>query len=278
MIILLLSAVYMIAEVVGGYLTNSLALLADAAHMFSDVAALGLSLFAIRIAARPPNAERSYGYHRTEILAALANGAALVAISIYICVEAYGRLWHPPDVAGPLMMAIAVGGLVVNVLGLLVLHGGKQDNLNIRGAWLHMATDALGSVGVIVGAALIWAFGWHWADPVVSVLISVLVIYSAWSLIRESVNILMESTPTHLDANTVRAAIAGIPGVSDVHDLHIWSITSNMHSVSTHVVVTPDAHNRVLADVRTMLHNRFGIDHSTVQCEPPGFEEPVTHA
>lgn len=276
--VLVISGLYMIAEVVGGYLTNSLALLADAGHMFSDVAALGLSAFAIRIASLPPSAKRSFGYHRTEILAALANGATLVAISVFVVIEAIHRLRAPEPVAGGVMLVVAVGGLIANAIGLWVLHGGKDANLNVRGAWLHVLTDALGSVAVIVGSVLVLTLGWTWADPVMSIVISLLVTYSAWALLRESVSILMESTPAHLDADDVRQALRAVDGVQDVHDLHIWSITSGIYAVSTHVVVDPEHHCRVLGEVRLVLHDRFGIDHSTVQCEPPGFVEHHVHA
>ncbi|HYJ79069.1 MAG TPA: cation diffusion facilitator family transporter, partial [Longimicrobiaceae bacterium] len=181
---LALTAVYLVAEVVGGLLANSLALLADAGHMLSDVGALGLSLFAMWIAQRPATPRRTFGYYRTEILAALANGAALIGISLYIFVEAYQRLRTPEPVQGELMLWVATGGLVVNLLGLLILRAGKDESLNVRGAWLHLLTDALGSVGAILGGVAIWRFGWFWADPAVSALIGVLVIYSAWDLMR----------------------------------------------------------------------------------------------
>jgi cobalt-zinc-cadmium efflux system protein len=171
------------------------------------------------------------------------------------------------------MFVIALGGLVANLVGLLALHSGKDSNLNIRGAWLHVLTDALGSVGTIVGALLVWRFGWTWADPAVSVLISLLVIYSAWQLLRDSVSILMEGTPAHIDVAEVRAAIADIPNVRDVHDLHIWSITSGLHALSAHVVAKPEQNQQILTDVHEMLFHRFHIGHSTVQCEPPEFVE-----
>lgn len=277
-LVLILAAIYMLAEVVGGLLTNSLALLADAGHMLSDTAALGLSLFALWIAQRPPTARRSYGYYRAEILAALVNGATLLTISIFIFIEAYRRLHAPPDVRGGTVMAIALGGLAVNLLGLWILGSGRNESLNVRGAWLHVATDALGSVGAILGGALIYFFRWEWADPLVSVLIGVLVIYSAWSLLKETLGVLMENAPGGIDPNDVRQAIAGIRGVSSVHDLHIWSITSGMISMSAHVCVEdPKSHNRVLTEVRSQLHERFGIEHSTIQCEPNGFDERSTH-
>ncbi len=275
---LALSAGYMVAEVVGGVLTNSLALLADAGHMLSDVAALGLSLFAIWIAERPPTARRTYGYYRSEILAALANGAALVGVSLFIFVEAYHRLQRPPAVEGTTMFAIAVGGLVINLVGLWLLHGGRTANLNVRGAWLHVLTDALGSVGAIFAAALIWAFGWDWADPVASVLIGLLVVHSSWQLLVESVSVLLESAPKGIDVDEVDRAMKEVPGVLAVHDLHVWTITSGLDCLSAHVVAAEgQSHAALLAGLRNTLHERFGIDHLTIQIEPEGFEENATH-
>jgi cobalt-zinc-cadmium efflux system protein len=276
-VVLVLAAAYMVAEAVGGYLAGSLALLADAGHMLSDVGAIALSLFAAWIAHRPANARRTYGYHRTEILAALLNGSTLIAISIFIFVEAFRRLGDPQPVQGALVMGIAVGGLAVNLLGMFVLHGGRDQNLNVRGAWLHMLTDALGSVGAIAGGALVWAFGWYWADPAVSVLIGVLVIYASWGLLRESVAVLLEGTPPHIDLDEVRSAMLQVDDVEAVHDLHVWTITSGMEAMSGHVIVG-ERHERrpsadILADLHAMLHERFGLHHLTIQLEPRGFKE-----
>jgi cobalt-zinc-cadmium efflux system protein len=276
---LVLAAAYMLAELVGGIVSGSLALLADAGHMLSDAGALGLSLFAIWMSQRPPNPRRTWGYYRTEILAALANGATLVAISVFILLEAWERLRNPPEVDAPLMMGIAAGGLIVNLLGLYILSGGRSESLNIRGAWLHVLTDALGSVQAIAAGALIWAFGWTWADPVASVLIALLVVYSAWHLLRETVGVLMEGTPHHIDMDEVRDALMAIPEVIGVHDLHCWTITSGMESLSAHVVVEEGcAECAKLVEVRTLLHNRFGIDHLTIQIESEAFEEHGLHA
>lgn len=266
---LVLAASYMLAEAVGGWLTGSLALLADAGHMLSDAAALGLSLFAIWIAQRPPNPRRTWGYHRTEILAALANGAALVAISVWVVIEAVERFRNPPEVDAPLMMAIAVGGLVVNLTGLAILSGGRNESLNVRGAWLHVLTDALGSVQAIAAGVLIWAWGWNWADPVASVLIALLVVWSAWNLLKETVGVLMEGTPAHIDLDEVRNTLARLPGVCGVHDLHVWTITSGMEALSAHLVVVEETSTTVLLrQVQASLHDRFGIHHATVQIEP----------
>ncbi|MBI3837329.1 MAG: cation transporter [Planctomycetia bacterium] len=272
--ILVFTLAYMVAEIVGGYLADSLALLADAGHMFSDAAALGLSLFAAWISQRPPTPQHSYGYYRAEILAALANGATLIAIAIFIFVEAFNRLRSPEVVEGRLMFGIAAGGLVVNVVGLLILNAGKAHSLNVHGAWLHLMTDAMGSIAAIAAGALIWSFGWYWADPVASILIGLLVIYSSWNLVKQAIGILMESTPGHLDVDAVRSAMVSAQGVCEVHDLHIWTITSGMESLSAHVVLLAgyEAHAS-LDSMRKILHDQFGIDHITIQIEPAGQEE-----
>jgi cobalt-zinc-cadmium efflux system protein len=269
---------YMVVEMVGGWLSNSLALLADAGHMFSDAAALALSLFAAWITRRPANSQRTYGYYRAEILAALANGAALGAISIGIVWEAYHRLWDAPQVRGSLMMTVAIGGLLVNVIGLWLLHPGGSNNINLRGAWLHMASDLLGSLAALAGGALVWLYGWNWADPLASALISVLIVYSSWGLLSEAISILMESTPGHLDLDRVSAAIKSVDGVAAVHDLHAWTITSGMDALSGHVSAKPDhPPYALLADVRRVLHDQFGLDHVTIQVEPLDFDGCAPH-
>jgi cobalt-zinc-cadmium efflux system protein len=275
---LALAAGYTVAEVVGGLLTNSLALLADAGHMLSDVAALGLSLFAAWVADRPPTPRRTYGYYRAEILAALANGAALIAVSLFVFVEAAHRLRQPPEVMGSAMLAVAVGGLAVNLTGLWLLHGGRGESLNVHGAWLHVLTDALGSVGAIAAAILISSFGWAWADPVASILIGLLVIYSSWRLLAESVAVLMESAPRGIDVDEVHRAMRAVPGVLAVHDLHVWSITTGLDCLSAHVVAAEShAPAALLKALRDTLNEKFGIDHLTIQIEPEGFEESGVH-
>jgi cobalt-zinc-cadmium efflux system protein len=271
---LALVVLYMGAEVVGGLLTNSLALLADAGHMFSDAAALGLALFAIWFARRPASSSHTFGYYRTEILAALVNGASLVAISIYIFVEAIQRFRSPPEVEGGMMMVIAAGGLLVNLGGLFILRGGREESLNVRGAWLHVFTDMLGSAQALVAGGLIWLFGWNWADPVASVLIGLLVVYSSWSLLKESVAVLMQRAPGHIDVDELRGALLALEGVLDVDDLHVWTVTSGMESLSAHVTVESGRdHLDMLRRVRRLVHDQFGIDHITVQVEPEDFEE-----
>ncbi len=276
-IVLGLSFAYMLAEVVGGLLSNSLALLADAGHMLSDVAAIGLSLFAMWIARKPPTARSTFGYQRMEILAALANGSTLVAISIFIFVEAYHRLSHPPQVQAPLMMAVAAGGLIVNVAALGVLHGGRGqgENLNMRGVWLHTLTDALGSLQAVVAGACIWFFGWTLADPIASAAIGLLVIYSSWALLRETLSVLMESAPGHIDVEEVRATLLDCREVRAVHDLHVWTITSGRESLSAHVVTRDGLTPReLLNEIRSRLHDRFGIHHVTIQVEAEGVHDP----
>jgi cobalt-zinc-cadmium efflux system protein len=273
-VVLALVVAYMFAEVVGGLITNSLALLADAGHMLSDAGALALSLFALWIAQRPPTSTHTYGFHRTEILAALANGVILVAISIFIVFEALHRFGNPPEVRGGLMMVIAVGGLVINLVGLAVLSGGRQGSLNVRGAWLHVLSDALGSVGTIAAGVLIWAFRWEWADPVASVVIALLVLWSSWALLRDTVGVLMERAPGDIDVEEVRRSIGEVPGVLAAHDLHVWTITSGMVALSAHVHSrAPTAAGPLLREIARVLHDRFGIHHVTIQVEPEGFED-----
>ncbi|MDA0283304.1 MAG: cation diffusion facilitator family transporter [Planctomycetota bacterium] len=274
---LVLAAGYMVAEVVGGLISNSLALLADAGHMFSDVASLGLSVFAIWISSRPAGSQRTFGYYRAEILAALVNGATLVVVSFFIVYEAWQRVSDPPDVQGGLMMWIAVGGLVVNLFGLAVLHGGKEHSLNVRGAWLHVLSDTLGSVAAIVAGLLIQNFGWYIADPIISAVISVLVLVSAWRLVSDSVWVLMQAAPANISVPDLETALAETSGVLEVHDLHVWTITSGMDSVSCHIVSDgTQPHDELLQRVRDVVIDRFSIDHVTIQIEPEGFLEPHT--
>jgi cobalt-zinc-cadmium efflux system protein len=274
---LVLAAGYMVAEVVGGLISNSLALLADAGHMFSDVASLGLSVFAIWIASRPAGSQRTFGYYRAEILAALVNGAALVVVSFFIVHEAWQRFSDPPEVQGGLMMWIAVGGLVVNLFGLAVLHGGREHSLNVRGAWLHVLSDTLGSVAAIIAGLLIQNFGWYIADPIISAVISLLVLVSAWRLVSDSVWVLMQAAPANINVPELETALAETSGVLEVHDLHVWTITSGMDSVSCHIVSDgTQPHDELLQRVRDVVIERFSIDHVTIQIEPEGFLEPHT--
>ena len=271
-IALVLAATYMVAEVAGGLLTGSLALLADAGHMLSDTAALALALFAAWVASRPAGQRWTYGRARAEILAALAQGVALVVVALFIVREALERFGEPREVAGAAMMAIATGGLVVNLVCLKVLSGGRDDSLNVRGAWLHVLSDALGSVGAMTAGALIWAFGWVWADPAVSVVICGLVLFSAWHLLREAVDVLMEAAPRGLDVDDVRETLVGVADVRSVHDLHVWTVGSGQIALSCHVVVPSErSATELLSDIYQVLGSRFGIDHATIQVEPESF-------
>jgi cobalt-zinc-cadmium efflux system protein len=278
-VVLVLTAIYMLAEAIGGYLSHSLALIADAGHMLSDVAALGLSLFAVWISRRPPTPARSYGYHRTEILAALANAATLIAISVWVCFEAYRRLHEPPEIAGRMVMVIATGGFLINLAGMWVLSGGRASNLNIRGAWLHVATDALGNIGTVAAGAAVAYLGWMWADPVASVIIAALVCWSAWALLKESLDVLMEGTPSGIDPAKVRDALVVVDGVQAVHDLHIWSITSGRVSMSAHIAVDGTRPDRdVLPELCSTLRESFGITHVTLQLESECAASEALHA
>jgi cobalt-zinc-cadmium efflux system protein len=263
-----LTATYMVAEIIGGLAANSLALLADAGHMFSDAAALGLSLVAVMLAQRPATPSRTYGFHRAEILAALTNGAALLALAVLIAREAWERLSAPPEVQGGLMLAVACGGLMINFINLMILSGGRHQNLNVRGAWLHVMADTLGSVGAIAAGAAIFFFGWRWADPVASFIIASLVLYSAWGLVRETLDVLMEGVPKGISIEDVTAALEELPGVLDAHDLHIWSLTSGRNIATTHLVIAEGAdHQGIIDAANRTLAERFGIKHATIQVE-----------
>ena len=277
-IVLLLTAGYMIAEAVGGWWTGSLALLADAGHMFTDVAALALALAAVWFGSRPATPSKTFGYYRLEIIAALVNGVALVVMSLLIFYSAYERWLEPQVVRGAPMAVIAGGGLVVNLICAWMLHGRNEVDLNIRAAWLHVMGDALGSVAAIIAALLMTFFGWYAADALFSVLIGVLIIWSSARLIKESTNVLLEGTPAHINLAAVEEAILNTDGVDNVHDLHVWTITSGREALSAHVihgytVSQPD----LLKELRTKLHDRFGVDHLTIQMETPDFEDETFH-
>jgi cobalt-zinc-cadmium efflux system protein len=263
-----ITAVYMLVEAVGGWLANSLALIADAGHMLTDVGAMALTLGAIWFASRPATSKKTYGYYRTEILAAFVNGIALVLLSLWIIYEAVERWNAPQEVKGIEMTAIAVGGLLVNLIAAYLLHFDHKHDLNMRGAWLHVMGDLLGSVAAMIAGLLIVGFGWSWADPVCSVLISLVIIFSSWRLILESVNVLLEGTPRHIDLAAVETSIVETDGVAAVHDLHVWTISSGIDALSAHITHGDSvSHSDLLAVVRSRLHEQFGIDHLTIQME-----------
>jgi cobalt-zinc-cadmium efflux system protein len=267
-IVLAITATYTVVEAVGGLLTGSLALLADAGHMLSDVASLGLALFAGWLAGHSVTAQRTFGFKRAEVLAALANGVALVAISIWILVEAYRRLSEPPEVLGAGMLAVASVGLLVNLAGAAILFSGRADDLNVAAAFRHVVADLLGSLGAIVAAVVILLTGWRYADPLVSVAIALLVLVSSWSILREAVRILLEAAPPGVDAVTVGRAMAEREGIVEVHDLHIWTITSGFPALAAHVLVAPgdDCHAR-RRELESLLQSSFGIEHTTLQVD-----------
>lgn len=262
-----LTAGYMVAEVVGGWWTGSLALLADAGHMLSDAASLLLAIFAIWVAQRPPNRRRTYGYHRIEILAALVQASALFVVAWHIFEAAIFRLKDPPEVNGLPMLMVACGGLLVNLVILKILHG-DHHNVNVRGAWLHVMSDTLGSLGAITSGILVWGWGLRWADPAASLMIAVLVAFSAWPLLKQTLGILMESAPLHIDVAEVKTAMESQPGVTQVHDLHVWTLTQGRDCLSGHVVVAVgQPKNDILRGLRQLLHDRFGLEHVTLQLE-----------
>ena len=270
---LAITTVFLVVEVVGAYLSNSLALLADAAHMLTDVAALGLALLAIALARRPATAERSFGYLRAEILAALINAVTLIVAAIYIFYEAWERLQDPPEVQSDTLLVVAIAGLCANIAAALVLSrgGGHEQNLNQRGAFLHVLGDLFGSVATIVAALVIKATGWYAADPILSAVIGLLVVYGAWSLLRESVDVLLESAPRGMDVAKVRRAMQEVPGVLGVHDLHVWTVTTGLVALSAHVEIA-DLQNwsDIMGQLATSLRDDFDIAHVTLQPELAG--------
>lgn len=271
----LITALYMIIEAAGGILTNSLALLADAGHMLSDAVSLGVGVLAFTLGEKAPDQSKTYGYKRFEILAAVFNGVTLVLISFYIFYEAFGRFSDPPAVASGGMLAIAVIGLLVNILvaWILMRGGDTEENLNLRAAFLHVLGDLLGSVGAITAALLILFFGWSLADPIASVIVAILVLLSGWRVTKDAIHVLMEGTPRNVEINQVIQAIETIPGVANVHDLHVWSITSGQNALSGHVVVEEgitfdDCQNLLRSIEEAMAKQRIG--HVTIQMENKG--------
>ncbi|QBI53141.1 cation diffusion facilitator family transporter [Streptomonospora litoralis] len=272
-----------VVQVIGAAMSGSLALLADAGHTVTDSFGVLLALTAVWIANRPPNADRTFGMQRAEVLAAAVNALTLFALCGFVGYEAVRRLLDPQPVAGPWMMAVAGVGLVANVVALLVLRGGQRESLNVRGAYLEVMGDALASVGVLVGGAVIWLTGWERADSLISLGIAAFIVPRAWSLLREAVHVLLESTPRHVDLEEVREHMMRQPGVIDVHDLHAWTITSGIPVMSAHVVIEEhrlaDA-GRVLDDLHACLSGHFDVEHSTLQLEPDGHvdHEGARHA
>ncbi|MFI5249750.1 MAG: cation diffusion facilitator family transporter [Gemmatimonadales bacterium] len=266
-IALALTALFFVVEVAGGLLANSLALLADAGHMLTDVAALGLSLFVAWFSRQPETPSKTYGYLRWEILAAFLNGTTLLLISAWIISEAVLRLRHPEPVASGLMLGVAAASVATNLTSAWVLHGGSRGSLNLRGAYIHVLGDLLGSVGTVVAALLVRFTGWLPADPIASIVMTVLIVRGSWRLVRESVDILLESTPAHLSTGAIRSQLTAIPGIESVHDLHVWTVTSGVIAMSAHAIVRePERHQHVLEHIHDAMR-LFGIDHVTIQLE-----------
>jgi cobalt-zinc-cadmium efflux system protein len=270
---LVINLVFLIVEVIGGIVTNSLALLADAGHMLTDVAALALALIVARLAQRPATPERTYGLMRAEVLGAFVNGATLVLIVGLILREAWLRLGHPEPIDGPLMLGVAVAGLLANVVSAWILAGGREHNVNVQGAFLHMVADALGSVGAIVAGAVIWTTGWYPIDPIASVVIGLLILWSSWGLLKRTMNILLEATPEGISYLEVKETLENMEHIEQVHDLHIWTITSGVPILSAHISLSDcccdENHwSECLAEATGLLKDRFGITHSTLQVEP----------
>jgi cobalt-zinc-cadmium efflux system protein len=266
---MLLTGGFMVIEIVGGLISGSLALIADAGHMATDTAALALAWFAFRLSRRPPDPSRSYGYHRGEVLAAFVNGIAMIALVAWILLEAIQRLNAPVEVLGGIMLWIAIGGLLINCLAFWLLHTGSRENLNVRGAAVHVAGDLLGSVGAILAAVVILWTGWTPVDPLLSMAVALLILRSAWMITKQSAHILMEGAPHRLKPDAIRAdLIDHIPGVEDVHHIHLWSLTQERHLVTLHARIQANTDpDESLASIKARLVKQFGVEHVTVQIE-----------
>lgn len=270
----LLTASYMVVEFVVGFAVDSLALISDAAHMGTDVLGLGMALAAITLAARPATSQRTYGFYRLEVLAALANGVLLFAVAGYVLVEAIRRFSDPPAVPGLPLLIVAIVGLTINLISFRLLAAGSKESINLKGAYLEVLGDLLGSAGVILAAIILVTTGWAYADPIIGVGIGLFILPRTWMLTRQALRILLEVAPPHIDMAELRAEVATLPGVVEVHDLHVWTITSGMESASGHIVIDNEADYRtVLESVRQLLRDQYHIDHITIQCEPTAFGE-----
>ena len=273
-----LTSFYLIVEVIGGLWTGSLALLADAGHMLTDVAGVGLALLAIRFAEKPASPTRTFGYYRVEILAALTNAVVLILISLYILYEAYQRFKNPPEVQSAGMLGVASVGLIVNIVGMYILRSGSQESLNMKGAYFEVLSDMLTSIGVIVAGVIMLTTGWYYADPLISAGIGLFILPRTWALLKDAVGVLIEGTPADVDIAALRESLAQIDGVASVHDLHVWSLTSGVNAMSVHAVLADEAeHDEVLASVHDHCTKTFNIGHVTVQTERGDFATHETH-
>ena len=274
---LALTLAVLVAELIGGWISNSLALLADAGHVLTDAGALALSLFVAWFSRQPANPRKTYGYLRWEILAALINGATLLGISVWIVIEAIARFRNPEPIGGPMMLGVAAVGLLANVGAAWLLHPVGQSSLNVRGAYLHVLSDLLASVGTIVAGVIIATTGWLHADPIASLVTTALIVRGAWGLVKESVDVLLESTPAHISLPEVRAKLEGIPGVESVHDLHVWTVTSGVVALSAHAIVPDGSRQQQVLESACRLMSDMGIDHCTVQVEQCEMQEHHAH-
>ena len=274
---LFITSAFLVAEFLGAIYTNSLALLADAGHMLTDVAALSLSLFAVRFASRRATPRKTYGFYRVEILAALLNGVFLVLVALYIFYEAYHRVLNPPAVKANWMLVVAIVGLLANMTSAYILFGKHHESLNVRGAFFHVLSDAVGSVGAILASIAILVSGYQIADSSISVLVAVLILWSSWILIRDAVDILLEGTPSHINIVSLREHLGCAAGVESVHDLHVWTLTSGVLAMSCHVVAQDDGLSRteLLTRVNGIARQRFHIDHTTIQIEEPNIPQDI---
>jgi cobalt-zinc-cadmium efflux system protein len=280
LIALIITTGIMFLEFFGGLITNSLALLSDSGHMLSDASSLALSLGAMWFAGRAATPAKTYGYYRFEILAAFLNGVTLFLIAGFIVYEAYERMFDPPTVSSGTMMLIAFIGLLANLLSAwaLIKKGDVKDNVNLRSAYLHVLGDALGSVGAILAGAIMLLFDWYWADPIISVLVALLILKSAWGIISHSVHILMEGTPAGIDTQSVRDELESIPGVRNIHDLHIWTITSGMNSLSCHILIKDEEDGQaILQKAINIIEEKFHINHTTIQVEKSQLSHGEVH-
>lgn len=276
--VLLLTGSYLIAEVIGGIVTGSLALLADAGHMLTDVGGLALALFAINMTQRAASATRTYGYYRAEILAALTNAVVLIGISLYILYEAYLRFKNPPEVSSKAMLIVASIGLVINIVGMLILRKGSQESLNMKGAYFEVLSDMLTSIGVIIAGVIMLTTGWYYADPIVSAGIGLFILPRTWILLKDAVAVLLEGTPSDVNIEELRQNIMTIPGLKAVHDLHVWALTSGYNALSAHVVIENGLpYNETLTLINDTITSNFKINHTTIQLEMDKYGEKETH-
>lgn len=277
-IVFCLTFFYLIVEVIGGFWTGSLALLADAGHMLTDVAGVGLALLAIWFAEKPASPERTYGYYRVEILAALTNAVVLIFISLYILYEAYERFRNPPEVQSAGMLAVATVGLVINIVGVFILRSGSKESLNMKGAYFEVLSDMLTSIGVIIAGVIMLTTGWYYADPLISAGIGLFILPRTWSLLKDAVAVLLEGTPSDVNIASVREKLSKIEGVAEIHDLHVWSLTSGVNALSVHAVLAEGAeHDDVLKRVHDSCTGEFKIAHVTAQTERADFACHESH-